>query len=551
MEPLGISSNFFEPKTSVTKVPLNDVSAPNGEAQPKKPARKRSIAKDGAEKAGSKAKAKKASTKPTGKPKTIAEKLLSPASALLRVNKQDILFGTSSQLALEESPRMLRQIQLATKESEQDDTSFSHSLTPPPQWPKLKKAIGRRGLWDASSRDNAGGMLEQAEDVYIPAFDRTQDFPLLMDGTNDVPDAKEPGFIDIDDLEAPRAVVVLSDLPTPPRLTERHSEATQTTEKETHNYVSKDSIFEDIDDFDLQPPPSNQEARSRHSSFDIDNIDLPPSTQLSTLPPPPKPRPPASAFASGSPKKRRGRPPKAPCVVPTTAQSPHPILKPPLARPKSKKSVSAPHVSTPKGSARFVDIDEILDSEDEAMQGLSPTPPRLRKLLDSEPLPLYLAPSSKPSKPKPSTVANTTIVPIHRVPTLYLTWHTIKPLMFPRITAHIRSIPPTTDPKTPTWHERILMYDPIVLEDFTAYLNANTSIRTYRKATQKQIKAWNAERKALGEDTVGVLEWEDKVLAVERELEASEVREWCESMSVCCIWGEGRGKVGTARKGYY
>jgi hypothetical protein len=55
--------------------------------------------------------------------------------------------------------------------------------------------------------------------------------------------------------------------------------------------------------------------------------------------------------------------------------------------------------------------------------------------------------------------------------------------------------------------------------------------------------------KALGEDAVEI-ESATEVLAVEKELEAWQVQAWCESMSVCCIWGEGRGKGGV-RKGFY
>ena len=94
------------------------------------------------------------------------------------------------------------------------------------------------------------------------------------------------------------------------------------------------------------------------------------------------------------------------------------------------------------------------------------------------------------------------------------------------------------------------MYDPIVLEDFTAYLNSHTDIRTYKKATQKQTKAWNQMLKRDGQAVLSVGESGEEVLAIEKELEAYMVQSWCESMSVCCIWGEGKGKGGV-RKGFY
>ncbi|CAI7604055.1 unnamed protein product [Penicillium bialowiezense] len=54
----------------------------------------------------------------------------------------------------------------------------------------------------------------------------------------------------------------------------------------------------------------------------------------------------------------------------------------------------------------------------------------------------------------------------------------------------------------PTWHEKILMYDPIVLEDFTAWLNTEGF-------------------GLVGEDC---------------EVGTASVREWCESKGICCCW---------------
>jgi hypothetical protein len=215
----NVASEFFQPRTTVTKVPLNNSPGADGAGLAKKPPRRRSTSKQDSEKASSRAKSKKLSAKSTAKPKVVAEKLLSPSSALMRMNKQDILFGTSSQLALEESPMMVRQLQHALRESEVEaDRSLHQLLPPPPRWPKLDKAIGKRGLWDASSRDVEGGLLEQMEDVYIPDFDRTQEYPLLMDGTNDDCPA-DSSFVDIDNVELPPPVIISSDAPTPPRTT--------------------------------------------------------------------------------------------------------------------------------------------------------------------------------------------------------------------------------------------------------------------------------------------------------------------------------------------
>jgi hypothetical protein len=561
LDPNAVTSNFFESRATVTKVPLNDTSAPDAgaDAAPKKAPRKRNTSKSASDKAEPKAKSKKVSAKSAAKSKAVAEKLLSPASALLRMNRQDILFGTSSQLALEESPTMVRQLQQAIKESEQEaDSHDSFSLLAPPRWPRLGKVQGKRGLWAASTRDDEGGILEHMKDVYIPAPDRTQDIPLLMDGSNEVSDPLRdvgdvddvsdtpPDIVDIDDF--PTAIIISSDLPTPPHIT------SQVSQPVTTEYQMEDLGVLDIDSFEQEPPPSNQNAESQNVCVDIDDFDFPPSVQTRTSPAQ-KFKPPVSmsTISNGSPKKRVGRPPKSLSAVTSSVTAcSTPTLKPPPPQPKSRAKKKDKTPSTPpRPSGRFADIEEILDSEDEALELHSPTPPRIRNfshlsLVSDSP---SLSPTKSAKTLPPSTSAqDPTLASIHRIPTSHLEWPTIKPIIFARITSHIRSLPPSTTPSQPTWHEKILMYDPIVLEDFTAYLNSHTGIRTYRKATQKQVKTWNAGLKTRGEAAIS-FESEEEVLAVERELEAGMVQSWCESLSVCCIWKEGR-KSG-ARKGLY
>lgn len=462
------------------------------------------------------------------------------------------MFGTSSQLALEESPTLVRQIQQAMKESEQDaDSSFHHLLEPPPRWPRLERIIGKRGLWEASSRDVEGGLLEQMEDVYIPEFDRTQEFPLLMDGTHDVlsdaPVEAPAEFVDIDHIEIATAVIISSDLPTPPRPTSQGSQTKSIFHAQVSNHVMNDQEFEDIDDFDSMPPPSNQNAKSQDSFADIDDILPPPVPSSNSLPP--KPRPPAIESVHGPLKKPRGRPPQPKSSTPGATKSPAPPPTKKVAKPRPPpKSKFEPPATPPKASGRFIDIDEIVDSEDERMQALSPSPPRVAKLPASQPLPLYsISPKKKTSK---TGAPDPNIVQVHCIPAAHLEWTHLKASIFAQITTHIRSLPPTTNPSKPSWHEKILMYDPIVLEDFTAHLNTvATHIRAWRKATKVQTKAWNKEMKRKGGEEVGVWEGSENALAVERELEAWQVREWCESVSVCCIFGDR--KQSGARRGYF
>ncbi|KIH93200.1 hypothetical protein SPBR_02340 [Sporothrix brasiliensis 5110] len=75
--------------------------------------------------------------------------------------------------------------------------------------------------------------------------------------------------------------------------------------------------------------------------------------------------------------------------------------------------------------------------------------------------------------------------------------------LFRYIATAVTSAPPTSDPAAPSWHEKILMYDTIILETFTAWLN-------------------NGPLRAAGYAGVDVT--------------PLDVKKWCESKSVCCTW---------------
>jgi hypothetical protein len=526
--PATVTSDFFSARptaTTITKVPLNDTTdAPNVKTSKKPLSRNRSTSRSASEKeeAKGKSRSRKSTTKTAAKAKPIAEKLLSPASALLRLNRQDLLFGTSSQLALQESPTLVRQIQQTMLKSEVDANVEDVAV-----WPRLQKVEGKRSLWAASARDDDGKTLSR-EAVYIPEPDRTQDFPLLMHGSIDEDDVPHAADALSSPKSAPAPILISSDLPTPsPTIVEQVAGATEYDARE-------EATFADWNDFPEEPPPSNQ-----HVASGLLNDDFPTSAQLSPDSPLLHHPTIASTLTSlGSPKKKRGRPPKNQFAAPqVTASAPVP-KKPPA---QVKPSLTAvPATPKKKSQDRFAEVEEILDSEDDT--ALSPTPPRLRKLEDSPPL-QFTTKSARPT-------AKDDLVPVFRVPEPHLQFAKVKSALFTRITSLVRSLPPSTSPGKPSWHEKILMYDPIVLEDFTAFLNMHSTIHTYRKATQKQVKMWNKHLKIKGEEKIEVEDSDGMVLATEKEAEIWMVRGWCEEMSVCCVVREGKGRGGV-RKGLY
>ncbi|KAF2644510.1 hypothetical protein P280DRAFT_545967 [Massarina eburnea CBS 473.64] len=536
-----VTSDFFQPRptTATTKVPLNDTTNTTAAKKPRKRAPSKSPSESTtAGDAIPKPKSKKASAKAksSAKTKVLADKLLSPASAVLRMNRQEVLFGTSSQLALDESPTMVRQIQEAMAESERqaefelpltEDAGLERKL-----WPRLGKIEGERALWKASARDEGGELLER-QDIYMPEPDRT-----------------------------PPIITLSSDPPTPPRIVSAKASVT------ADEAMVDDISFIHIDDSPRHLQPSTQNVDS--SLVEIDNF--PTSAQLPVLssPPSPAPLPTPAEPTTGSPTKRRGRPPKSQSVVPSvSASAPAPAAAKVTTKvaetnsaPKPP-STAKPAPNTPSSSSkrRFFGIEEILDSEDD--EALSPTPPRARRLEKSPPLPLTTSrtattttcaaapPPSRPSKKaKPKSVATAKsastskpsrakkeaedLIPVYKIPLSHLQLDAIKLDLFSKVTAAIRALPPTTNPASPSWHEKILMYDAIVLEDFTAYLNNLPGLNTWKKATQKQAKAWNTHLEAAGKTVLEAStdnaddgeEWDKEngeasgeVLAVENELE--------------------------------
>ena len=143
------------------------------------------------------------------------------------------------------------------------------------------------------------------------------------------------------------------------------------------------------------------------------------------------------------------------------------------------------------------------------------------------------------------------VVAVHKIPVAHLQWTVIKSQIFAKITSEIRALPPSNNLAQPSWHEKILMYDPLPLERFTSFLNTSTSIRTWRRATQKQIKAFNKERKSQSEAALAVDDEDDEALVVEKELESWMVQAWCQEMSVCCVSTDNKGPRHGMGKGLY
>jgi hypothetical protein len=553
-------------------------------------------------KPGPKPKPKRATKKKAEVQKPI---LLSPASALRQVSRQDFVFGTSSQLATEEDAGLLRDIQQAMKASiQQDDDGLDNMFASSPVSNQLTRNPTRK-LWAAGARDVDGDLLQ------VEVIDLVDEPAIPADLTNpndilslDRPQILRPPMIEEQEVAATNAAVgvnaiSLSSSPTSkPRIEpkshflSRQKEITAYSISATVNSIAAVTpriaastvLLTDFSDWDDEPPASNQEQflTSQAVKSPKKSIDLPTSNKATSQAPdlatapsvtveifPPamsKPMPKfeacsneqlakevqrygfkpikrraaaialltecwlsknktlgTTAFLSTSFKpsakastttvasKPRGRPKKnttSAAEVTLNATAPAEAAKKPRGRPRkdaitaaatktaTKRAVKAtaepiPWPSTSKGRKKSSpphDVVEIADSEDEVMEDFGSSP-SLCLSLSPEPVNEF-------SSPSPADISMTEDDSLTATPT------DDQAALFKRITDAVTSAPRSKDPENPSWHEKMLMYDPVVLEDLTAWLNGG------------QL------------DRVG---WDG-------EASTADVKKWCESRSICCLW---------------
>ncbi|KAI5201132.1 hypothetical protein E4T39_05361 [Aureobasidium subglaciale] len=245
--------------------------------------------------------------------------------------------------------------------------------------------------------------------------------------------------------------------------------------------------------------------------------EVPPSQSFVLSPSKPRGRPPKFGPSPkvASPARPRGRPRKSagPSALPISSQ---------LRKLPSTPGAFARHATIVEPSSDFLDIDAISDVD---MASQAPSPPR--RLPDS-PSKEILEFDRPPPPPLPAIISSTARCSIKQ---LQADWPTLAPTLFPKITQVVRSTPPSCDHKTPTWHEKILLYDPIVLEDLTSWLNA--------QGVRVEVMVAKAKGKKKAGDVV-----EEIMEMVKEELQPWMVQKWCEEHSVCCLWKEGlRGGV--------
>jgi len=494
--------------------------------------------------------------KSKAKPKLAAAELLSPGSAIRKMNKQDILFGTSSQLAQEESPSFIQKIQQAICESEAEVAGKNNDLVE-----NLHHSTGlslvkaTRSLWAAAARDFRNNTLAAEGSLYKPPSPSKTKFnsvsqdrcgPEIFNSSQSrkdfTPKTDKPKS-SIFDVERsgnfaaqPQAEIV----PSPQAFTDIDEFGNTTPRKSVRL-----SDFLDIEDFRQHAASVAQDQNS------VTAARIPTGKESAISPPTDGSIIASLTKTAASSKLARDIPriavrdalSKQPA---TNAQ--HNLSKMPRARSRksivtdlssslptnqkdAKKYLEPSQIShstfnTPKKSVtqlKFTHIDEISDSESEP----TPTPPLVPVYCSASP-PLKLCSSQSSSRDLPPATATS------------LAWATTRLTLFPQITTAVKNAPRSVDPSNPSWYEKILMYDPIVLEDLTAWLNEQ-GLRIPKKAPAvKGIRKEKGKKKVKEPQNNEV----NKAQVVDKELETWMVQKWCEEKSVCCLWREGlRGGV--------
>lgn len=504
--------------------------------------------------------------------------LLSPKAALRQSARQDFVFGTSSQLVREESPTFLRDLQAALRASNIIASENVQSLEGLSRANDLTLESTKRGggLWSVSARDEDGEMVDIEvinfesshfpEDDAVAILDPWKDVPPeLPDASGTEAETAEPSLIEIESM--PVAMSNTSSQPpvpkshfflTQPKVTIKAAAAATAGSSNLSSTKPYPRITDLTEEGDA-PPPSNQEQSSEDikqispkmprkiqktrpnyelftdaklakevSSFGFKAVKsrsgmlallnqcwesrsrtpITAAASFSTSARSPSPKgkkkaPAADPVAtSPAPKRPRARTKKADKTTsdPAAATGGDSIASPPKKRGRPRKDASAaagpstttaqPAVSTPKRrkattQPRTEIIDSDLDSDDSS--GLSPEK-------------IFTSPGGGAVD---MSINEDTEITLDLSPTAQ------QSVLFSHITRAITSAPRTTDPENPSWHEKMLMYDPVILEDLAAWLNEGQLTR----------------------------------VGYDGEASPMDVKKWCESKSVCCLWrGTWRGK---------
>ncbi|KAH8700324.1 hypothetical protein BGW36DRAFT_126892 [Talaromyces proteolyticus] len=447
--------------------------------------------------------------------------ILSPEAVTKSLDSQDILFGTCSQLETDDHPTVVRETQKALAASEKiTGSSFTLSSTSSQVSTKglTSRFNGSGELWSAAAR-NSDGFVVQPEFIDMttsPAIyplksqitfedegirnTKTKDLPLtLPERTLPKETASRKKMIHVSDTNHENSSV------TEHTLGSQERSSTQTSDMPRYTGFTDDELRKKVASYGFKSIKGRNkmisllekcwESKQTAPMSTTEDIPKTSTTTATTNSPAPMTTDGCGENQSKTKQKQPGRA-KKPKTSDTSnssskAQKTGKLQSQSISKPSSKKNETC----QPQHSS-FVFVEEIQDSEDDSI----PSPTRIqmrfnasRQSTPAASLPLGTRPTFSPKGTSKCPPKNTG------------TCGNLSELSN-QITKAIRSQPRSLvgSKRGPqlTWHEKILLYDPVILEDLATWLNTE----------------------GLG------------LIGEDREVSAGLVREWCESKGVCCTY---------------
>ena len=478
--------------------------------------------KDSTSGAGTKSRARSPAKKPKKGKKAVPPPpdLLNPQAAHEQASRQEFVFGTSSQLAQDEDPAFLRDLQQAIQLSNRSEDPFAEDLTPTGNSTtssRRKSPRKRPSLWEAALRIEEEGATE-VEILDLISSSQVERELQFDRAASVVPQT-------INTLE----VAPQSDLTTPILLAGKPSARKEPPSQHTNPVTSKPDnstelstgeqcpnfesystaeLAKELASYKFKPIKKREQMisllekcwegkqRAALGSLGVNTIINKAADNATSLHRTQK----LSQILLASPTKPGGRPRKDSGATsplskrmpkPTTGRPPSPHNNDRLA---SDSETPAQYRQSPKKKVkrRKPLPEEISDSD----TPLTPSPPRRRAPRAHTPPSLSLVEDN---------IADIALSP--------LSPNSAEQELYEHITKAVTTSPRGT-PQAPSWYEKMLMYDPIVLEDLTRWLNTE------------------------GLDGVGY----------DGEAKGEQVKAWCRARSVCCLWKISSRKGGGVKK---
>ncbi|KAK0732462.1 hypothetical protein B0T21DRAFT_384747 [Apiosordaria backusii] len=292
---------------------------------------------------GGKGKAGKKAAKPRAskkKPEPKKSILLSPESALQQVAQQDFVFGTSSQLATEDDPELLRALHEAMKLSNDAAEDPFASPSPVTSGLAVRKKPGRL-LWGAGARDEDGELLDMEildltesppphSQRPLKVAESLDDSVQIIEQPLPLPPIEEPQLMKVTSPPSPGAEdqrhvhsifdLSVSSVDTEPEL---QSLPLSTTTKALVEEIPEPNDTDWTDDFDFELPPSNQEHHelllTQSSSPQLTRTSATPNPKV-TSPSKPQSEKLSALPSDSSPQSRSMEPPRPKYELFTDAQ---------------------------------------------------------------------------------------------------------------------------------------------------------------------------------------------------------------------------------------